>query len=427
MQIFPDNLRPLTLEKEERQFISNISQINEYGYLLVNVNPTLMEKGRDQLLIRSNGIILFRFFNVVPNVQSMEIVLQAMKVTYEDQCKILATKLGYCKSLKDDKGNLKVRAHIVYVFPHVQIEKSSIMEDDFLRCHCMAKDEIQRLKKEPSIVINDIFRRLPQQELRIDDSNINTILQRLAPEYMIVQPSEIANENTFTGVDEQLLIVSESDAVAQAFQLDSEQINFVNRLKKGEQLILACAGSGKSVLLIARCFKAAAMYPEQRFLITCYGKRLNEHYKWLIDMAGLSRRNVECETFHGLCKKILDGTGNGVCVRNNNFDEWSIEVARLVSENRIKSKYFGIFIDEVQLFKREWYKICFNLLNSKQSEDHIFVICGDKTQDIKKRQKHGQAPWNAGEGYPNYTGKSVHIKKITEIALKLIVLLLAMA
>ena len=41
------------------------------------------------------------------------------------------------------------------------------------------------------------------------------------------------------------------------------------------------------------------------------------------------------------------------------------------------------------------------------------MICGDKTQEIKQRQKHGKAPWNAGEGYPVYRGgnKSIRIEK----------------
>ena len=34
-----------------------------------------------------------------------------------------------------------------------------------------------------------------------------------------------------------------------------------------------------------------------------------------------------------------------------------------------------------------WYKNCFNLLENKDSNEHIFVICGDKTQEIKQRQR----------------------------------------
>ena len=62
---------------------------------------------------------------------------------------------------------------------------------------------------------------------------------------------------------------------------------------------------------------------------------------------------------------------------------------------------------------RKWYKMCYNLLVNKNSDDHIFIVCGDKTQQIKTLQKHGRAPWNAGEGYPSYRGgnKSIRIEK----------------
>ncbi|MCD7751834.1 MAG: hypothetical protein LUI10_08890, partial [Lachnospiraceae bacterium] len=61
----------------------------------------------------------------------------------------------------------------------------------------------------------------------------------------------------------------------------------------------------------------------------------------------------------------------------------------------------------------EWYKFCFNLLENKNTKDHIFVICGDKTQRLDKLKKRGQAPWQAGEGYPSYRGgnKNIRIEK----------------
>ena len=65
----------------------------------------------------------------------------------------------------------------------------------------------------------------------------------------------------------------------------------------------------------------------------------------------------------------------------------------------------------MQIFEQDWYKLCFNLLEDPDPEKHMFVICGDKTQKVKNQMKHGRAPWNAGEGYPNYSGKSLRIEK----------------
>ena len=173
-------------------------------------------------------------------------------------------------------------------------------------------------------------------------------------------------------------------------------------------MILACAGSGKSVLLIAKCFKAAMMNPDKQFLITCYNNNLYSLYTWYIDRAGLRARNVTCLTFHNLCKSLL--IHNGYHAAYGNFDGWVRSAIQHLNAGHISERYYGIFIDEVQQFEPEWYKFCFNLLENKASEDHLFVICGDKTQKLANLQKHGRAPWNAGEGYPNYRGGNKNIR-----------------
>ena len=254
---------------------------------------------------------------------------------------------------------------------------------------------------------------LANDRLTISDLNVNSILQRIAPEYVTVRVACIAEDETTPGVDSELLVVDEKDVVVKAFRLDKEQINIVNRISKDDpnQLILACAGSGKSVLLISKCFKAAQMNPTKKFLITCRNENLHSLYTWFIDRAGLREKNVECMTFHTLCKRLL--AKNGYSTRYGDFDGWVASAIDKLNQGKIPDRYYGIFIDEVQAFEPEWYKFCFNLLENKSTKDHIFVICGDKTQRLDKLKKRGQAPWQVGEGYPNYRGgnKNIRIEK----------------
>ena len=82
-----------------------------------------------------------------------------------------------------------------------------------------------------------------------------------------------------------------------------------------------------------------------------------------------------------------------------------------MAAGQIKERFYGIFIDEVQIFRPEWYRFCFNLLRSKNDSDHYFVIAGDKSQDIKNNIKHGKAPWQGGgSDYPEYRGKTLPIE-----------------
>jgi superfamily I DNA/RNA helicase len=98
--------------------------------------------------------------------------------------------------------------------------------------------------------------------------------------------------------------------------------------------------------------------------------------------------------------------------QNDDYFDRLFETANnALAHGKIKERFFGIFIDEVQIFKPEWYRFCFNLLKSKNADDHFFVIAGDKSQDIKNNIKHGRAPWQGGgSAYPEYRGKTLPIE-----------------
>lgn len=281
----------------------------------------------------------------------------------------------------------------------------------------MFSEEFSELR-DSFLDIMDAFLRdsemtISKDRMSICETNINSVLQRVSPEYTITRFAQANESNSTPGASEELLVVTNDDIAVRAYRLEEEQINIVNKITKGEQLILACAGSGKSVLLISKCFKAARMNPDKRFLITCYNRNLQSLYTWFIERAGLQERNVDCYTFDGLCKRLIEGNHLPLPRgRHEIIEERRTAAINYLSNGKIKDRYYGIFIDEVQMFELDWYKFCYNLLENKDSDDHIFVICGDKTQEIKRRQRHGRAPWNAGEGYPTYRGgKSIRIEK----------------
>ena len=93
------------------------------------------------------------------------------------------------------------------------------------------------------------------------------------------------------------------------------------------------------------------------------------------------------------------------------YDKLFEKANEALKNGQIKERYFGVFIDEVQIFKPEWYRFCFNLLKSKNEDSHYFVIAGDKSQDIKNNIKQGKAPWQGGGSqYPEYRGKTLPIE-----------------
>lgn len=419
MEIMPSEYQHLDLCRSEKIFVRNIISNDEYGYLLLKTNPAMLPNESMHVLVCSDGILFLKFFEEMNDLAKFELLMPVyIENIYKQTASIITEKLISNMALVDDDKQLKFPVNIVYAFPALMRNDVEQRGDEdlksFVRDNCIFKDDLSQIRTNLEAVtarlLSHYIAKVAGQRMKITDENINSILQRIAPEYVTIRMSLVADEDTKAGVDSELLVVTENDTAVKAFRLDAEQINIVNKINKGDQLILACAGSGKSVLLIAKCFKAAAMNPDKRFLITCYNKNLYSLYTWFIDRAGLKARNVECLTFHKLCRRLLVKNGFSA---GSDIDLYPEKAISKFNSGHIKERFYGIFIDEVQQFDTEWYKFCYNLLENKDSNDHLFVICGDKTQKLANLQKHGRAPWNAGEGYPNYRGgnKSIRIER----------------
>ena len=417
MEILPSEYQHIELSRNEKIFVRNVMSNEQYGYLFLGTNPAMLPNESMHILVCSDGILLLKFFEGFEDASQYSLIMPMMiSGLYDKSITIIGSKLKFNKALVDEDERLKFPVNIVYIFPALKrVDVSDAGDEElqkFTQIHCWFKEDLQNvrsgLKELEDSYLATSFVEISTDRFTISNENINSILQRIAPEYVTVRISTIADAETKAGADNELLIVTENDAAVKAFRLDVDQINFVNKISKGDQLILACAGSGKSVLLIAKCFKAATMNPDKQFLITCYNYNLYSLYTWFIDQAGLRAKNVTCLTFHNLCKSLL--LRNRYHVARADFDGWVKSAIQRLNAGQIPERYYGIFIDEVQQFEPEWYKFCFNLLENKATEDHLFVICGDKTQKLANLQRHGRAPWNAGEGYPNYRGGNKNIR-----------------
>lgn len=422
MEILPSEYQSIELSRHEKMFVRHAISNGGYGFLLLKVNPTMIENESMCVVITSRGVVFFKFFENFSDVSLFGMTMQPyVQFVYPTTQKIISEKLLGNKLLSEQGTKLKFPINIVHVFPNLKradVEKTIISNvQGFVQKQCLFSEEFSELRQGFDVVMDRLLSNtiipISAETMQISDMNINSIMQRIAPEYVTIRVACADSRETTPGVDSELLIIDEQDVVVKAFRLDKEQINIVNRISKDDpnQLILACAGSGKSVLLISKCFKAAQMNPNKKFLITCRNENLRSLYTWFIDRAGLREKNVECMTFHTLCKRLLEK--NGFVARYGDFEWWVLSAIDKVNQGRIHDRYYGIFIDEVQAFEPEWYKFCFNLLENKETKDHIFVICGDKTQRLDKLKKKGQAPWQVGEGYPNYRGgnKNIRIEK----------------
>ena len=422
MEIYPEKYDQLELTSNERSFLRTVSRAfneDELGYYVLHINPRKigLEGGKPELfnlLICKEGLLLLRFFDVDNvNAVKMTIELNAQRGVFDKIENDIYEKLKGSRYLLDFSGELLFNFNICFVFP--EIESSQILSlltpngKAFVTKHVLFKDTILAVIKEGEGVLKSYISR----RNFIEEKIINNIFQRLCPEITIARKYILSDDVSVTTHDQG---VDGSDRSVLSYRLDSSQINIINKIKKGDQLILACAGSGKSVLLISKCFKLASLNPAEDFLITCYNRNLNNYYQWAIAQAGFLNRNVKCQTFFGLLRHLLESNHIPIpTMYNGDTNEYFDALFRVANDalakGRIKERFTGIFIDEIQIFKPEWYRFCFNLLKNKNAENHFFVIAGDKSQDIKNHIKSGKAPWQGnGEGYPEYRGKTLPIE-----------------
>lgn len=422
MQVYPEKSDKLELIPVERSFIRTIERAysdSDMGYFVLHINPRKKDAGKGNpelfdMLLCPEGILLFRFFDTQNElVANATVKAMSNPLVFGTLMKDIREKLEESKYLVDDSGRLKYDINICLVFPSVEkskaVEGMLPHESKFVESNCFFSDDISTLRKQGKDFLSNYLS--PVEELIEDD--VNFIFQRLCPEITIPRKYILDEVATVTIRDDDL---SQLDRAVQSYRLDNWQIDIVNRITRGNQLILACAGSGKSVLLISKCFKLASLNPSEDFLITCYNRNLNNYYQWAIAQAGFVDRNVSCTTFYGLCRQLLESNHIGLPTmyqghETEYYDKLFSRVNDALANGQIKERFFGVFIDEVQIFKPEWYRFCFNLLKSKDDGSHYFVIAGDKSQDIKNNIKQGKAPWQGGGSqYPEYRGKTLPIE-----------------
>lgn len=423
MQVYPEKHDKLELLSCERSFIRTLERAysdREFGYFVLHINPRKHEAGKNgapelfDMLLCDEGILLFRFYETdnasvaqsIIHVISNQIVFRTLK-------KDISVKMENSRYLVREDGKLRFSFNLCFSFPNIEYrylcKDLSEEEKQFCNEHALFSEGIKTLRKDGSSVLGNYFD--PKESL--GEEHVNYIFQRMCPEITIPR-KYIINENIEINYQDSDL--DEMDRSVQSYRLDKWQIDIVNRINKGNQLILACAGSGKSVLLISKCFKLASLNPRESFLITCYNRNLNNYYQWAIAQAGFTDRNVRCNTFFSLCGQLLESNGINLPIKYANqeddyYERLFTKANEALQSGAIKDRFFGVFIDEVQIFKPEWYRFCFNLLKSKNEDSHYFVIAGDKSQDIKNNIKQGKAPWQGGGSqYPEYRGKTLPIE-----------------
>ncbi len=181
--------------------------------------------------------------------------------------------------------------------------------------------------------------------------------------------------------------------------LDEEQESLARVMGEGHRLIFGVAGSGKTVLLIARARILALRHPNWRILVLCYNKRLKMLLFHLLNPQDYDA-DVTINNFHAWARSYILSPDNeysrlyleaeNKARRENGFDEFFnkkvpgllLEMLTALGDDKIT--YDAILIDEAQDFEEGWFKSIMQVLNSKSNS--LLITC-DGLQGIYDRKR----------------------------------------
>ena len=162
--------------------------------------------------------------------------------------------------------------------------------------------------------------------------------------------------------------------------LDLKQEAIARNIGTGHRLVFGVAGSGKTVVLVARVKLVHRLRPSARILVLCFNIPLSA---MLTDLLKSCASNVSVFHFDGWAR------ANGVA---RDFDQNEQDASlgkRLLAALKAGALHTGkfdvILIDEAQDFSPEWYHCVLKALKDPVNGD--LLIVGDGNQGVYDRRK----------------------------------------
>jgi hypothetical protein len=162
--------------------------------------------------------------------------------------------------------------------------------------------------------------------------------------------------------------------------LDLRQERHARSIGDGHRVVYGLAGSGKTVILIARA-KLLAEDREKRILVLCFNKVFAKYLATCL----ASHPNVEVRHFHGW------GTHNGVRFREDEeFEDYGARfLQRMERGDGEAGRYDAVLIDEAQDFACPWFHCA--KLALKEPDDGDLMVVGDGSQTVYRKRSFNWA------------------------------------
>ena len=193
---------------------------------------------------------------------------------------------------------------------------------------------------------------------RLTQSQINTLRAIVHPEIVLSgKVEETANENK---LQPSLKV------------LDTKQENNARRIGNGHRIIYGVAGSGKTVLLIARAKILSRDRSDDRILLLCYNVTLAAYLESVLKEC----KNINVTHFDGWAKQ-----NRATRKKDESDKDLGDRLLKFLDEGGGDcGKYDAVMIDEAQDFEVSWFKCVLEAM--KDPDDGDLLIVGDGSQGL---------------------------------------------
>lgn len=396
MKIFPPNYKLNSYSKSTEAIINLLKKNSLVETIYLNVST--LDKDSHLVVLNNRKLVFIKDICIEEKELVVDMVKYVIFSLYDDFKKKIEYKVS---TIIDEKNVCKFNFKCFFYFPLASISLFNQKANDLFyeNTNFLANSNLNRIN---NFINEDCNGNFTDKELR----SINFLFSPESNVLEEIEPSHKVND---------LVIEVENDGVKKHIKniiLDEEQINMIYNINYGHHLILSCAGSGKSVVLLGRAMRLSVMNPNEKVLICCYNKNLAEAYKYKLYLSGFRNKNIEVRTFHKLLQEIAHELG---LETSNLYTDNGEKISEIVDEvllstKLIENKYQSILIDEIQVFHEKWYKLVYSLLKSHDLSKYYFLISGDVSQNVNSSIKKGSAPWQI-ENLFNFKGRSTRINR----------------
>ena len=200
---------------------------------------------------------------------------------------------------------------------------------------------------------------------------------------------------TFEQADLQKYFTIEDNVVL----LDREQERLARRLGDGHRLICGVAGSGKTIVLIARARYLAIQHPNWKILVLCYNRLLKDLLFHLLNPQDYDA-DITISTYHSWVRHYVLSANDEFSQIYKDSEQKAekqgkmsvffqdvvpkLFLQKLNMSGQDKVLYDAILIDEAQDFEADWFNGVSKVLNPKTNS--LIITC-DGLQGIYARKR----------------------------------------